>query len=85
MRYNIDDVIEFKDGEYLILDVINHNDNSYLYLINNNEYMDDVSIVKVLDNNELGYIESDSEFNYVINKIFIDCEKDLLSFVSEEN
>ena len=40
MNFNIDDVIVFNDGEYLILDVIRENNNTYLYLINNDEFLD---------------------------------------------
>ena len=43
MNYNIDDVIKFKDGEYLVIDVIKNEGNTYLYLINNDEYLNDVS------------------------------------------
>ena len=53
MNFNIDDVIVFNDGEYLILDVIRENNNTYLYLINNDEFLDDVSIVKVNNNNNV--------------------------------
>ena len=33
MNFNIDDIITFNYGEYLILDVIREKDNTYLYLI----------------------------------------------------
>lgn len=87
MNYNIDDVIVFNDGEYLILDVIRENNNTYLYLINNDEFMDDVSIVKVNNNNnviEYSAIDNDEEFDYVVNKIFLDFKEDVLDFASEE-
>ena len=38
MSFNINDVIKFKNGEYLILNVIKNEGNTYLYLINNDEY-----------------------------------------------
>lgn len=86
MNFNIDDVIVFNDGEYLILDVIRENNNTYLYLINNDEFMDDVSIVKVSNNNnviEYTAIDNDEEFDYVVNKIFLDFKDDVLDFATE--
>lgn len=86
MNFNIDDVIVFNDGEYLILDVIRENNNTYLYLINNDEFTDDVSIVKVNNNNnviEYTAIDNDEEFDYVVNKIFLDFKDDVLDFATE--
>ena len=86
MNFNIDDVIVFNDGEYLILDVIRENNNTYLYLINNDEFLDDVSIVKVNNNNnfiEYTAIDNDEEFDYVVNKIFLDFKDDVLDFATE--
>ncbi len=86
MNFNIDDVIVFNDGEYLILDVIRENNYTYLYLINNDEFMDDVSIVKVNNNNnviEYTAIDNDEEFDYVVNKIFLDFKDDVLDFATE--
>lgn len=86
MNFNIDDVIVFNDGKYLILDVIRENNNTYLYLINNDEFMDDVSIVKVNNNNnviEYTAIDNDEEFDYVVNKIFLDFKDDVLDFATE--
>lgn len=86
MNFNIDDVIVFNDGEYLILDVIRENKNTYLYLINNDEFLDDVSIVKVNNNNnviEYTAIDNDEEFDYVVNKIFLDFKDDVIDFATE--
>ena len=85
MNFNIDDVIVFNDGEYLILDVIRENNNTYLYLINNDEFLDDVSIVKVNNNNnviEYTAIDNDEEFDYVVNKIFLDFKDDVIDFAT---
>lgn len=87
MNFNIDDIITFNYGEYLILDVIREKDNTYLYLINNDEFKDDVSIVKVNNNNnviEYSPIENEEEFDFVVNKIFLDFKEDVLDFASEE-
>ena len=86
MNFNIDDVMVFNDGEYLILDVIRENNNTYLYLINNDEFLDDVSIVKVNNNNnviEYTAIDNDEEFDYIVNKIFLDFKDDVLDFATE--
>ena len=87
MNYNIDDVIKFKNSEYLILDIIKKEENTYLYLINNNEYLNDVSITKVTNNNgEALYscIDNDEEFEYVLNKIFLDFKDDILDMANIE-
>lgn len=86
MNFNIDDIITFNYGEYLILDVIRERENTYLYLINNDEFKDDVSIVKVNNNNdviEYSPIENEEEFDFVVNKIFLDFKEDALDFASE--
>ena len=87
MNFNIDDIITFNYGEYLILDVIREKDNTYLYLINNGEFKDDVSIVKVNNNNdviEYSPIENEEEFDFVVNKIFLDFKEDVVDFATEQ-
>ena len=73
MNYEVDQVIQFKNGEYLILDVIKYKDFVYLYLINYNEYLNDTAIVKVVNNDKVSYeyIKNNEEFDYVLNKIFL--------------
>ena len=56
----------------------------FLYLINNSEFEDDVSIVKVDDDGNLDYIQDEKEFDYVMNRIFIDNESDLYYLVAKE-
>ena len=87
MNYNIDDVIKFKDGEYLVIDVIKNEGNTYLYLINNDEYLNDVSITKVTNENGKNIyscIENDEEFDYVLNKIFLVFKDDILELSNIE-
>ena len=87
MNFNIDDIITFNYGEYLILDVIREKDNTYLYLINNDEFKDDVSIVKVNNNNdviEYSPIENEEEFDFVVNKIFLDFKEDVVDFGTDQ-
>ncbi|MDD6273048.1 MAG: hypothetical protein PUA90_06075 [bacterium] len=87
MNIKIDDVIEFNNGEYLVLDVINRNDNTYLYLINNHEFLNDISITKVINKEgkyEFTNIDDNSEFDFVMNKIFLDLSDDILELVNNE-
>ena len=87
MSFKIDDITEFNNGQYLVLDVINKNDNTYLYLINNDEFLNDISITKVVNSDgkvEFTYIEDDNEFDFVMNKIFLDLKTDILDLVSNE-
>ena len=80
MKYSPYQIISFKEGEYLVLDVVNYNENIFLYIINNNEFEDDISLVKVLEDGSFGQIDDEKEFDYVINKIFLDNEEDLSQF-----
>lgn len=85
MIYNIDDVIRFKNGEYLVLDIIKYKENTYLYLINNGEYENDTSIVKVVfENNQMKYesIKNDEIFDYVINKIFVNFKEEIVTIIN---
>ncbi len=86
MNYEVDQVIQFKNGEYLILDVIKHKDFVYLYLINYNEYLNDTAIVKVVNNDKTSYeyIKNNEEFDYVLNKLFLNNSIDALKLVADE-
>ena len=75
MEIKKNNIIKFNNGDYLVIDVLKYKDNTYLYLINNDEFENDVSIVKV--NFEGGitkysHIDDEEEFNYVINKLFLE-------------
>ncbi len=84
MKYALDQIIKFKNSEYIILDIIKYEDNTFLYMINNNEFLDDVSIVKVKEDGSLGYIEEEKEFDYVVNRIFLDNQIDLMYITADE-
>ncbi len=86
MNYEVDQVIQFKNGEYLILDVIKYKDFVYLYLINYNEYLNDTAIVKVVNNDKTSYeyIKNNEEFDYVLNKLFLNNSIDALKLVADE-
>lgn len=83
MEIKKNNVIKFNNGDYLVIDVLKHKDNTYLYLINNDEFENDVSLVKV--NFEGGItkyspIDDEEEFNYVINKLFLDHKVEIDEF-----
>ena len=87
MEFKKYDILKFKNGEYLVLDIIDYNNNKYLYLINNNEYLNDTSITKVIDNNgviEYIEIENNDEFNIILNKLFINAKKGILKLFENE-
>ena len=84
MNYQIDDVIKFKNGEYLVIDIIKKDSNTYLYLINNE---DDIAIAKVTNDDgviKYSHIENEEEFNYVVNKIFLNLKDEIILFANEE-
>ena len=87
MEFAINDIIRFKNGNYLILDIINNNGNKYLYLINNDDYLNDVAITKVIENGgvvEYTPVDDNDEFNYVLNKLFLNIKDDIFKFVENE-
>lgn len=83
MEIKKNNIIKFNNGDYLVIDVLKYKDNTYLYLINNDEFENDVSMVKV--NYEGGIvrysqIDDEEEFNYVINKIFLNHKVEINEF-----
>ena len=87
MEFAINDIIRFKNGNYLILAIINTNGNKYLYLINNDDYLNDVAITKVIENGgvvEYTPVDDNDEFNYVLNKLFLNIKDDIFKFVENE-
>ncbi len=84
MDFKKGNIIKFNNGDYLVLDILKYKDNTYLYLINNNEYENDVSIVKVENENGIikySYIDDEEEFNYVINKLFLNHKIEISEFI----
>ena len=76
MKIKTNDILYFKENEYLVIDSI---EGRYLYLINNNPTKDDIAIVKVM-NNQLVKIDNEDEFDYVINKLYLDYKDEIISF-----
>lgn len=88
MKYNIEDIIQIKNEEYIVMDIVNYNDNTYLYLINNAINKDDVSIIKVKNNNgieEFVTIEDENEFDYVVSKMFLDYQSEIREILDLDN
>ena len=83
MEIKKNNIIKFNNGDYLVIDLLKYNNNTYLYLINNDEFENDVSIVKVdYENGIIRYsqIEDEEEFNYVITKLFLEHKTDISEF-----
>lgn len=88
MDFAVNDIIRFKNGNYLILDIINTNESKYLYLINNDDYQNDVAITKVIEEGgvvEYTPVDDNEEFNYVLNKLFLNIKDDIFKFVENED
>ncbi len=87
LNYEINDIITFNNGNYILLDIIKKDKNAYLYLINSSETENDISINKIENNNGIikySHIEDDSEFNFVLNKLFLDFKNEMVNFAIEE-
>lgn len=75
MNIKKNNIIKFNNGDYLVIDTLRYNDNTYLYLINNDEFENDVSMVKVTEEDGIikySQINDEEEFNYVVNKLFLE-------------
>ncbi len=87
MDYSKGNIIKFDNGDYLVIDIIKNDNDTYLYLINNNEFINDVAIVKVQNNDgivEYSHITNDKEFNFVLNKLFLNSKDDMVLFAINE-
>ncbi len=88
MNYERFDIIEFDGGSYIILNVVTYKNSTYLYLINNDENKDDVSVVKVIVNNDVAEyvpIDNDEEFEYVIGRLLLDNKEIITDVMSSNN
>ena len=87
MEIKVSDIVIFENSEYLVLDVININSNTYLYLINNDPFDNDMALVKTKKVNDLiefDSIKDNEEFNTVLSKLVIDYKDELLAFANNE-
>ena len=83
MNIKKNNIIKFNNGDYLVIDVLNYKEIMYLYLINNDEFENDVSIVKVNEDGGIikySQIEDEEEFNYVVNKLFLEHQMEIDEF-----
>lgn len=83
MNIEINDIIKFRNNDYLVLDVIKKNDSTYVYLINNSEFEDDIAISKIV-NDSFTYIDNEEEFIYVLNKLFLDFKENIIDIATNE-
>ena len=82
-KYKTNDIIRVNDKEYAVIDSFKNNDNTYLYLINNSDFDDDLAIIKEDNNGKFINIEKDDEFNFVLNKIFLDFKDEIINFATD--
>lgn len=86
MKYKVNDIIRFKNSEYLVLNVIEYNEGIYLYLINNDKDFNDVSIVKAnRRNNETfyKYIKKDKDFQHIVNEIIMSYKTEIKELLED--
>lgn len=83
------DVVEVNNKNFIVLNIINHNNNLYLYLINEDENNDEYSIVKVINQNDKIFFDgvSDEEYQIITNKLILDNKEEMKEILSsyEEN
>lgn len=87
MEFNRFDTIVVNEKEYIIIYILNLNENTYLYLINNEEENDDVSIVKVIQDNDkvtVIQIEDPNEFELVLSKILLENQEELKEIIEDK-
>lgn len=83
------DVVEVNNKNFIVLNIINNNNNLYLYLINEDENNDEYSIVKVINQNDKIFFDgvSDEEYQIITNKLILDNKEEMKEILSsyEEN
>lgn len=83
------DVVEVNNKNFIVLNIINNNNNLYLYLINEDENNDEYSIVKVINQNDKIFFDgvSDEEYQIITNKLVLDNKEEMKEILSsyEEN
>ncbi|MBQ4263376.1 MAG: hypothetical protein IJB83_03920 [Bacilli bacterium] len=83
------DVVEVNNKNFIVLNIIDHNNNLYLYLINEDENNDEYSIVKVINQNDKIFFDgvSDEEYQIITNKLVLENKEEMKEILSsyEEN
>ena len=68
------DIVEINSFNYIVLNIISYKDNTYFYLINEEETKNDVSIVKVTEDDKgvfFSDIKDDEEYANVLNLLLL--------------
>ncbi len=79
----VNDIIRFDNKNYRVLDIIENKNKKYAYLINNEKYINDISIVEVSENDkklEVKHIKNIDEFNYVLCRLYLKNKNEILSY-----
>ena len=83
MNIKVNDILELDNYSYRVLDIIHYKENTYAYLINNEEFKNDTGIVKIIKRDkviELDHINDNEVFEYVLRKIYLNHKRDILSY-----
>ena len=83
MNIKVNDILELDNYSYRVLDIIHDKENTYAYLINNEEFKNDTSIVKIIKRDkaiELNHINDNDIFEYILRKIYLNHKRDILSY-----
>lgn len=86
MNFEKFDIMEFEDNKrYVVIDIVDFNNNKYLYLANENESSDYRIVKEVLINGETMYNQIYDEEFLNVAKIISDTNKDLVNEIINEN
>lgn len=68
------DVVEVNGRNFIVLNIINYNNNTYLYLINEDDNNDDCTIVRLNKNNNTYIFEkvNEEELKIVMEKLLVE-------------
>ena len=85
MEYNKDDVITLNNNwKYIVVDKININNQNYLFLINEDDNLNNVAIVKEQVKDNICYLEnidSETEFDEIIKVLSLNHKDEVLKLL----
>lgn len=85
MSFEKFDIMEFEDSKrYIVIDIVDFNNNKYLYLANENDSTDYIIVKEVTINSETMYDQIYDEEFLSVAKIISDKNKDLLNGILNE-
>ncbi len=79
-KAEINDLIDFGETKYIVIDCITINDSKYLFLINRELDNQNAAIVKKVDNN-YEIIKEGEEFRLALYNIILDFKEDILKLI----